>query len=360
MTTVNSRTIKVYHQKETIEYKLRGLHENEVDKWATFCASVFSYKANPPPSSYFERHYHNDPRRDASLIRIILYDGKIVSSCRIFLKTISSGMGSSAIEAGGIGEVCTSPLHRKRGLSKLLLHDALDIMKCVCKVSVSFLHSAPDFFPVYERGGGYASTVSPWSLLTLDARQLHNCIGDTQFRLAKFPNDVKRLQVLHQKYSEQRFAGCIVRSVEYWNDYLSKELDGKMHVLTKSMKDQDVLAWMAIRSRGNYLQLVDFGYDASSLNSKTQKNVLWQLFAHCYSNCNTFCEKEASPEKIKLHLPKFVSDDLKEAVISTNMIISSEDANDLGWMYVTLQEGSIDMVKTTETIPHLIWPSDSF
>mmetsp|Transcript_16772 Transcript_16772/g.25522 ORF Transcript_16772/g.25522 Transcript_16772/m.25522 type:complete len:370 (-) Transcript_16772:50-1159(-) len=368
--TEDSRTIQVDHQDGRSEYISRGLNEGEIREWAEFCASVFSYKANPPPPSYFERHYYNDPRREATLIRVIIHEGEIVSSCRIFLRTISLGAQSSAIEAGGIGEVCTSPRHRKRGLSKFLLHDALNILKRI-KIPVSLLHAAPIFFPVYERGGGYASIVSSWSLLTLDARKLYNyefTIGTAlmeansfkaNFRLANFPLDAKRLQALHQKYSEHRFVGCIVRSTEYWNEYLSKELDGRIHVMTKSIDDQDALAWMSLRRRVDRLQLVEFGYDTSILNDNSKKNVLWQLFAHCCSSCYNKDENEASLGQIKLHLPTFVFNDLKETT-KNSIIISSEVASDLGWMYASLQEDSIDMVKITEKMPHLIWPSDSF
>ena len=78
----------------TQTYHLRSLTEDDITRWSEFCASVFSYKPNPPPSSYFARHYHNDPRRDASLIRVLIHcpnntmeecqNGEIVSSVRIF------------------------------------------------------------------------------------------------------------------------------------------------------------------------------------------------------------------------------------------------------------------------------------
>ncbi len=76
-----------------ISYVVRGLKsEDEIGPWSEFCASIFSYKAqNPPPASYFQRHYANDPHREASLIRVAFLNGKMVASCRLFLRTISSG-----------------------------------------------------------------------------------------------------------------------------------------------------------------------------------------------------------------------------------------------------------------------------
>lgn len=99
------------------KYCLRGIvNDTEIERWAEFCASVFAYKANPPPASYFTRHYFNDPfARAPSLIRIAVHEDAIVASCRVFARRISLTGGQTVI-AGGIGEVCTSADHRRRGM----------------------------------------------------------------------------------------------------------------------------------------------------------------------------------------------------------------------------------------------------
>ena len=119
--------------KET--YQIRTLTDSDIPSWARFCADCFSYKPNPPPESYFQKHYYNDPRRESKLIRVMDYhdddnaDTSIVSSTRVFQKTISIGNGKT-LEAGGIGEVCTSQEHRKKGLAKRLLLDSIHCMEC--------------------------------------------------------------------------------------------------------------------------------------------------------------------------------------------------------------------------------------
>ena len=55
-------------------YQLSSLTDDDINRWTQFCANCFSYKANPPPASYFENHYRNDPRRDSSLIRVIYFN----------------------------------------------------------------------------------------------------------------------------------------------------------------------------------------------------------------------------------------------------------------------------------------------
>jgi hypothetical protein len=127
----SSRTlqVKLSDDAEEQSYVLRGLKEREILQWASFCASIFAYKESPPPPDYFSRHYYNDPDRQSSFIRVAVSqkDNEIVASCRIFARKISTKNGSF-LKAGGIGEVCTSPHHRKRGLSKELLQDCIRIM----------------------------------------------------------------------------------------------------------------------------------------------------------------------------------------------------------------------------------------
>jgi predicted GNAT family N-acyltransferase len=206
-----------------VPYIRRGLRQEDDDelrRWAEFCASVFADKNPPPPAAYFERHYKNDPLARLDWIRIVLWNDQIVSSCRIFHRDVSLGCATSiadtttttasSVHAGGIGEVCTSKQHRHRGLSKLLLQDSLSIMKSSGFV-LSFLHAAPGFFPFYERGGGYSSTKSEWSLarIHIDLLKNYQCSNDVlssgSIRLAELPHDTTRLQVLHREYSERNF-----------------------------------------------------------------------------------------------------------------------------------------------------------
>ena len=218
------------HQQQ--QYQLRCLTEVDIIPWTQFCASCFSCKTNPPPASYFARHYHNDPRRDCSLIQVIDYspvevqeDGaksvtpaataanaktckpatdSIASSARIFQRTISTGSKNVYLEAGGIGEVCTSEQHRKKGLVKRLLGHAIETMN-TRKMNCSLLHASAALTPVYEKCGGYTCVTSKWKLITLDKKGLEDVSNDSssssmQIRLAQFPNDTEKLQQLHQRY----------------------------------------------------------------------------------------------------------------------------------------------------------------
>jgi GNAT superfamily N-acetyltransferase len=337
------------------EYEIRGLNEDEISGWAQFCASIFSYKANPPPHSYFEGHYHNDPERFPQLIRVAISGNTIVASCRLFLRTLSGN-----VPAGGIGEVCTAPEHRRRGLSKVLLQNVLDIMK-ERKLSVSLLHAAPVFFPVYE-AVGYTRSTSQWSILTISQEQLEEFTvnaektsGTSSLRIrdASFPMDTDQLCSIHQRFSEDRFAGCIVRSTNYWNNYLRVELQGSLLVLEQS---HVIIAWLSLRLRGDRVQVREFGFDETSSSSGgVPVGVAFSmLLAQAIKSVNIVSDEW------KLILPTF----LLETCHKDNLPFVAWESvcreDDLGWMYKILDNRITLQSINGSTRPHLIWPADSF
>lgn len=206
----------------------------------------------------------------------------IVASTRVFVREISLGHGLSC-KAGGIGEVCTDPSHRKKGLAKHLLNHAIDVMTKQQEMKCSLLHSSPAFMNVYETSANYSGVPTFWTILTL--KRCSNTKPkdkDLMIRLASFPQDTIQLQRIHKEYSEDRFVGCIIRTSEYWNEYIGKQMLGtsvqnSMWVLSHTAlkqkenqlqtpkeetaeEEETILAWMAIKIRSSSrIQLSDFG-----------------------------------------------------------------------------------------------------
>jgi predicted GNAT family N-acyltransferase len=343
-----------------IIYTIRGLSEPEVKAWATFCASVFSYKANPPPADYFERHYLNDPEKEASFIRVAFCDDKMVASCRVFRRQVSIGSGEYA-EAGGIGEVCTDKRHRKRGLSSQVMKDAIQIIS-ESGMELSFLHSAPDFFPVYEKGG-YTCTVTQWSVALIDRPILvQSALKETprySVRLARFPDDTKTLMKVHQEFSEHRFAGCIRRSESYWEKYIGKELEGSLYVLVEKTKNE-IAGWLSVEHRGkNKIRTSEFG----CVDSRRQSYcVLGVLLNQAMKDMVTITEPT-----FELIIPTFCMEEIRSSFDShsesrESYIDWSETImdSDKGWMYKPISSHGMSMSDLNKTVPHLIWPADSF
>ena len=348
-----------------VSYEIRGLQESEVPQWAEFCASIFAYKASPPPASYFERHFFNDPNRDASMIRVAFFGTEMVASCRVFLRTISLGRNGSTCNAGGIGEVCTSADHRRRGLSKVLLQSAISIMN-EHQLPLSLLHAAPAFFPVYE-ASGYSCTQTRWSVLKISKNKLTEYNKSKEdgciiVRPASFPKDSSQLQALHKHYTEDRIAGTIIRSRKYWDEYLSVELKDSLWVAAAKQEEDDetsnlLLGWMSIRPRNGRFQLREFGVNAEP---STARKVFPVLLAKCLESETII---DDSSDVISLAIPSFVMEDLQKDQKDLPFIewAAVESDDDQGWMYKTLEAGSVDMPNIIqEGTNHLVWPSDSF
>ena len=302
-------------------------------------------------------------------------NGEIVASVRIFRRTLSLGTcgdncggDSSVIEAGGIGEVCTSPNHQRRGLSKILLKDALSIMQST--MTCSFLHASPDFRTVYSKVGCYESVVSHWSVTSVYLNQLTtiDLNSDWILRRAEFPKDTTQLHALHQKYSEEKFI-TVTRSEQYWNEYVSAELGDTLWVLTKSSGDRSITAWLSLRKRGDRYQVCEFGVDREKYSTCSALKLLLG------AALNQAGEEIGSDRRyfisVELALPTFVVDEIREEAEErdgfTTQFIDLENAqteNDEGWMYVQFDEKEpsvLEMTKREEKpVYHLIWPTDSF
>ncbi|KAL7490707.1 hypothetical protein ACHAWT_000247 [Skeletonema menzelii] len=401
MTAASKPTTHIITLKDnsTAHYHLRGLlrHNDDIQRWTKFCASVFAYKPSPPPPEYFARHFYNDPRCDASLVRVLIHcpdtdnetqktSGEIVSSVRIFRRTLSTGRsGGATVEAGGIGEVCTSPDHQRRGLSKILLKNAIDIMYTSCDgggvttgkesggMSCSLLHANPEFRPVYNKVGGYKSVSSKWSLVHLELNKLIVNSTDDKWvtRQAIFPQDVSQLQPLHTEYSEKRLI-TIMRSTEYWTNYVSAELGDSLWVLED---DASIAAWLSIRKRGDRYQLREFGVDRNkSSTSNITEFALQRLLGVALQQIGEYLHVD-SDKKISLLLPTFILSDMQqekmnevernpEGVCSLFDTANIVEENDDGWMYVVFDRSEPNVLELTmraeDPVPHLIWPTDSF
>lgn len=333
--------------------------------------------------------------------------GELVSSVRIFRRTLScTGLLVNntltllpMIEAGGIGEVCTSPNHQRRGLSKILLKDALSIMSTSCsegekegKMSCSLLHASPDFRPVYSKVGGYQSVRSEWSVVPIKRLHLSKNArmsddGDVDnnawvIRQAKFPEDACQLQQLHAEYSEKRLV-TIVRSVQYWKEYVSEELGDTLWVLTTKPSavadgggEDRIVSWISVRTRGEErYQLREFGVDKSNSNNNSVVPTSWAMKRLLGVALDQAGGESVDSEKevvSTLLLPTFVLSEMKQEMAKNNDnddaafldIDNATEENDDGWMYANFDESTPSVLELTtrkiDPVPHLIWPTDAF
>ena len=352
-------TVVTKKSNETIPYVMTSLDtKKELSKWAEFCELIFSYKPNPPSSQYFERHVQNDPL--PTWIRVILSDNNSfaasVQTCQRRISTASSTDVSSYYSSGGIANVVTCPNHRQRGLVKNLLQDSQDTIMIPNAMDCSLLHCSPTLIPVYQ-SGGYTSVTTPWTRIPVS---LDDLLPPTNthytIRRAEFPKDTTQLQTLHQRFSEQKYVGCIIRSIDYWNQYIANEIGDKLYVLTSN--ENMILAWMAIGKKGSIYKLLDFGMDTSS-SLLSLSNAMGYLLHHSLQQQG---EKDNN-NSISVSIPTSIWEQVEDA----SWILKNDDNaiipdDDEGWMYKMINPNIPSMMNlvSEKGKVHLIWPADSF
>ena len=158
--------------------------------------------------------------------------------------------------------------------------------------------------------------------------------------------------------------GTIIRSQQYWNDYLSKELENSLYVLTKGDDNATILAWLAIRPRGGAtFQLSEFGCDRAALVGSIG-STFQTLLVHV-------AHAKSTPTNFSLQLPTFLLEEVKkDSQLNNNNNNDSvlqweteETIDDEGWMYRQIcpqEETKKGIPALTQNYPHLIWPADSF
>ena len=309
------------------------------------------------------------------------------------------------------------------GFARTLLNDSIDIMTRE-SMECSLLHAGSESLRnMYASIGSYESVLSRWSLVRLDMSRLlsisfssswsekkdgdsYNAGDDDRrgrpvkvsTRLAIFPNDTRELMRIHSRYSEERFAGCIVRDERYWNEYLSREIpdllvltttidtikvdcgddnnnnnDGKEKSNNKEgnnyrNRNEVIVGFLSIRHRNGRYQLREFGFNldldnhlAASLDtSSTLSQLLHAALSRAgYDSIDNVCinnknnNEDETDGVVELHLPTAVLEDImipSPSVLSSgrqntplsfsppwiDASVKIKQENDLGWMYRTL------------------------
>lgn len=367
----------------TDEYTLRSLTTiEEINQWSEFCAECFSYKANPPPASYFLRHFRNDPHGQLAHVFVALCNVHkcIVASVRLFVRDLNDGRGG-VIRAGGIGEVCTSSSHRKKGLSHKLLHMALnsDVVRKL-DLKVSLLHASETFRPVYAKLG-YVSVRTRWVKIKGNFDSLPEINTERfVFREASFPKDIDAMSRIYTSMNSKRF-GCVVRSQEYWEKYVAPEMYlaagcTKPMVLSDLQNNDNPIAWLSLRILPEEYVVKDFGYDTNN-----ELISIRDAFMYLIGNvCGFLEEKNQCCRLVCVKTPGFVFNqmektdfNIKDETYKKKLESVSFD-DDLGWMYKCIDDGNIHSHSFTkqlnqlpddesidgESCSHFVWPTDSF
>lgn len=190
--------------------ELRTISPSELDTWTKLCGNVFG-----GGSTYFYNHFINDPEADCGGIFVALDGGKLVSSVRVFTRRIFIGGDETGM--GGIGEVCTLPEYRGKGINTHLLEMAVVYMRRN-RLETSLLFTGSNHH--YARTGWF--TV-PRRRVTIDIKAKP---ADGYDFIDTFSLPVSSAVRFYNE-NAVRYNGPVVRSEEYYRRWILK--DGDTH-----------------------------------------------------------------------------------------------------------------------------------
>lgn len=221
--------------------------EQELDAWLDLCDACFRSHRG-----YFEEHFKLDATRDASLIFVAIDDGLMVGSVRVFPRTVSV-RGQGAQSMAGIGEVCTRPSHRGKGIQRILMTMAMEEAR-KREFSLASLHSASAVIDMYRKFGFHSvpmvQAFEVWNRSALDAAAAawsHDVqpIEAAAYRERGAPDFAR---ASYAKRAEH-FTGPLIRSADYWGTWLarqSKEVFSAQLAVASTSADGACHAYLAV------------------------------------------------------------------------------------------------------------------
>jgi len=319
---------------------VEGSERATLKDWSKFCESCFSFKENPPSALFFFNKAVLDPvevqlfnekgeewaNRRNILVKRDTTSGEIIATLKVFVRRLH-WMGSDEVLAGGVGEVCTSAQHQRRGHSRDLLHKALEQMKKK-SVRLAFLHAGePGPMKLYE-SVGFRSIPTEFYVIHPLPRVS---------RPDSNVNQVVNLETIAQAAEVYRFtpsfSGKVKRSKEFWFGWVLNAWASQERSFLRFLKrDDQIFAFAFLFEHNGRLKIGDFGARGSLHESE---------LLHLVGDCE---EPICVPTTLigKLALEHLGFHEMQKYV-------------DPGWMYLFFDSGL-----STSTSDHLILPTDGF
>ncbi|MCS7220304.1 MAG: GNAT family N-acetyltransferase [Anaerolineae bacterium] len=245
--------------------EIRSLRPDELESWFDHCALAFEGQEN---RQYFVNHWQNDPWRSLETIFVALDGGCIVSTVRIFLRKIY--LRGEMVLAGCLGEVCTHPAYRGRGLATRLIEHSVTWMHDH-DIVISAL-STGEIGSFYTRLGWQSVPVF-WGAAHIQAGSDHRF----DFRLLDLDSeeDLVIASRLHAAFG-RRCNGVFVRDhPDYWRRWVREEA-GTLWLATQG---GEPLAYMAVREHWGRMAVMEYGClpDSRGLAEALLRHAIAQL-----------------------------------------------------------------------------------
>ena len=224
--------------------EIRGCNsKEELIEVVELCDSAFPKTRR----EYFERHVLKDNTLDKKDTRVLLIDGKIVSSVQVFPRTIY--VQKERIKIGGIGNVASLPAERGKGYAGLLIKDSLDY---IIKKGFALSMLTTSINPYYEKFG--FQTI----LRTIAAINCNE--GKNHKEISKFDknNDLKDIINIYSGFNSGKI-GTIVRDEEYWlSQFEFCDEDKDLFLVYKSKGE--TIGFIRAQRKENYISVLEYAF----------------------------------------------------------------------------------------------------
>lgn len=253
--------------------EIRGIHESEIAEMIDLQCRVF----RPDGHERYRQYVLTDPSYRYDQSRVVVVDGRIVSTLRVWEREMR--IGSIAVPMGGIGGVGTHPDHQGTGYATALMKDTIAYM-CTVGYDVGVLFSAIPC--AFYRKLGWASVPLAGFRVT---RRRNIGLGETEWRIEPFDEgrDLVAAITLYDKYNADQ-SGSLVRTQSYWN--------------SGPARLREILPTVVARHGDRLGGYLNFQVDGKSVNilevahDRTQPQTLKALVNHLLQ----VCEREGVEE----------------------------------------------------------------
>ncbi|MHB8579808.1 MAG: GNAT family N-acetyltransferase [Ignavibacteriaceae bacterium] len=227
-----------------LSVEIRGCNsKKELIEVVDLCDAAFP----KTPREYFERHVLKDKTLDEKDTRILLIDGKIVSSVQVFPRTIY--VQKEKIKIGGIGNVATLPAERGKGYAGLLVKDSLDY---IIKKGYTLSMLTTSINSYYEKFG-FQTIVRTIANINCNEGKNHKEIS--QFDKT---NDLKNIINIYDGFNSGKI-GTIVRDEKYWLSQIEFSGEDKDLFLIYESKGE-AIGFIRAQRKENYITVLEYAF----------------------------------------------------------------------------------------------------
>lgn len=224
--------------------EVRGCESlKELNSVVELCDAAFP----KTPKEYFARHLLKDKTLSFNDTRILLRDGKIVSSVQVFPRIISVSEG--VIRFGGIGNVATLPAERNNGYAGILMHDALEYMT---NKGFPLAMLSTHINSYYEKFGFTTILRTSARFKVLQGESFEEI---SQFNLEE---DLPNVMKLYNEFNFKK-AGTVVRDRNYWMSQLDFSGEDKdLFLLYES--DNELKGFIRAQRKDNIIRILEYAF----------------------------------------------------------------------------------------------------